>query len=293
MKIAVILASYNGENYIREQVESILNQSSVSIDLIISDDGSSDSTLKILNEFSDSRVKILRFNGRHGSAAKNFLSTIIRIDYSQYDFVAFSDQDDLWYQNKLIHGIECIKENLADAYSSNVMAFWPSGNIKLLNKAQPQKKYDYLFESAGPGCTYIMSRKIIDDIKLFLKERENILDKIWLHDWFIYAYARAFGFKWHIDERPTMYYRQHDNNQVGANYGLNAIIGRLKILNSGKYLNQVRFIKEVLSVSNINYINEKLGLLNRVKFLRDVWSFRRRNRDVMVLALLVIVGFFK
>lgn len=293
MKIAVILASYNGENYIREQVESILNQSSVSIDLFISDDGSTDRTLKILNEFSDLRVKILRFNGRHGSAAKNFLSTIIRIDYSEYDFVAFSDQDDIWYQDKLIRGIECIKKNLADAYSSNVMAFWPSGKTKLIDKAQSQKKYDYLFESAGPGCTYILSKKFINDIKLFLMEKNDIVDRIWMHDWLIYAYGRAFGFKWYIDEWPSMHYRQHNDNQVGANHGINAISGRLRILNSGKYLHQVRFIKEVLSVSNINYINEKLGLINRLKFFRDAWCFRRRKRDAIVLGLLVLLGYCK
>lgn len=293
MKIAVLLATYNGEKYIEEQINSIFKQLKVSCDIYISDDGSTDGTLSIVNNYRDQRVKILENKGRYGSAGRNFINTIVKVDYASYDFVAFCDQDDIWFEDKLVRSISAIKGRGVDAYSSNVLAFWPNGKKRLINKAQKQKKHDYLFEAAGPGCTYVIKSEIMQDIKNFLERNNSVVDQIWLHDWFVYAYVRSRGLKWLIDCAPTMLYRQHEHNQVGVNEGLRAMVGRLKFVRSGEYARQIRFLKELVGSSECPYLNERIGLFKRVQFLLDVCACRRRTRDQIALALMIAIGWYK
>ena len=155
---AVLLAAFNGEDWIEEQIESILNQKNIDVHIYVSLDISSDSTIEILNKIidKDKRVILLPYGEKFGNAAKNFYRLIKDVDFSNYDFISFSDQDDIWKENKLQNSCKAIREKNCDGFSSNVLAFWPNGKIKLIKKSQPQVKYDYFFESAGPGCSYVI-----------------------------------------------------------------------------------------------------------------------------------------
>ena len=95
--ISVCMATYNGETYIKEQIESIINQLSSSDELIISDDKSTDNTLKIINEFKDPRIKIYIHEKDHGFV-KNFENAL---EKAKGDFIFLSDQDDIWLPNKV------------------------------------------------------------------------------------------------------------------------------------------------------------------------------------------------
>jgi rhamnosyltransferase len=105
MKILVILASYNGAKYIKEQMDSILHQKLVSVDIMIFDDCSTDCTVKALNEYnSNPNVKIYEREKGTGNAPRNFFDAIKSLSeklINSYDFIAFSDQDDIWLPNKL------------------------------------------------------------------------------------------------------------------------------------------------------------------------------------------------
>ncbi|MCV5197981.1 hypothetical protein OFM41_31575, partial [Escherichia coli] len=81
----------------------------------------------------------------------------------------------------------------AHAYSSNIIAFWEDGRKCLIDKAQKQVKYDYLFEAAGPGCTYVLTNELCDSFKKFYLKHSDEVGKVTLHDWMIYAYARNRG----------------------------------------------------------------------------------------------------
>lgn len=103
-KVAVLLACYNGEEYIREQIISILEQRNVDVTIYISDDGSTDSTLNIINKLKKKYPeKIYLFNGPKRGFAQNFLS-LIRNEIVSGDFYAYSDQDDIWMDSKLEKG---------------------------------------------------------------------------------------------------------------------------------------------------------------------------------------------
>jgi rhamnosyltransferase len=195
-KIAVLLAAYNGMQWIEEQLDSVLNQVGVAITVFISIDPSNDGTEAWCAAYADvhPNVIVLPQTGRFGGAAPNFFRLIRDVDVGNYDFIAFSDQDDIWLQDKLQRAIAAIDAKEVDAYSSNVLAFWPNGKTHLLDKAQPQVEWDFLFEAAGPGCTYVLSNRLASPLKAAVLESWEPLQAVTLHDWYCYAFARSHGF---------------------------------------------------------------------------------------------------
>src|SRR6218665_2188139 len=211
-KVAILLAAYNGEKYIQEQIESILAQENISAHIFISIDQSNDQTLNILNSWENSNITVLPYGHRYGNAARNFYRLILDVDFSNFDLIGFADQDDRWKKDKLSRAIDRIEKTNSDAYSSNVTAFWEDGRFKEIIKSQPQKKWDHFFEAAGPGCTYLFPVGSFKKFKEFYKQNQQEISAITHHDWFIYAWYRASGLTWLIDENSSMFYRQHGNN---------------------------------------------------------------------------------
>ncbi|MCG3663341.1 MAG: glycosyltransferase [Aliarcobacter butzleri] len=296
-RVAVLLASYNGTKYIKEQIDSILNQKGVNVTIFISDDLSTDGNLQYLQNIykDEKRLVYLDSHNKFGGAAKNFFRLIKDVDFSNFDYVSLADQDDIWYDDKLIRAINTIKDKQIDAYSSNVLAFWEDGKEIILGKAQIQVKYDYLFEAAGPGCTYVLTKILASHIKNFLVQNWKDTNNIELHDWLIYAYSRENNYKWYIDEKPTMKYRQHVSNQVGANDGIFAKIKRLKLIFSSWYRNETIKIIEVLSLENkyrfTKYILNK-SYLNNLLLLKDSFKFRRKFSERIFLSILIFIGIY-
>ena len=260
-RFIVLLAAYNGLRWLDKQVDSILDQEKVDIELVISIDPSNDGTQDYFEKLAlnDSRVKLLATKEKFGGAAPNFFRLIRDTNFERADYISFADQDDIWDLDKLYRAHKCLVEKGGEAYSSNVLAFWESGRKVLINKAQPQTRYDYLFESAGPGCTFVFSRRLGELIQEKILEDIDAINSVWLHDWFCYSFARFNGFSWVIDPRPSLLYRQHDNNQVGANSGWKSLLHRVSIILSGDGFNRVLTQAKVLDqndVPPIEYISK-------------------------------------
>lgn len=296
-KIAVLLASYNGIKYIKEQLDSILNQKEVDVTIFISDDLSTDKTVEYLqNIYKDFKnIVYLTSGSKFGGAGKNFFRLIKDVDFSSFDFVSFVDQDDIWYEDKLIRAIKTIEDKQLDAYSSNVLAFWEDSKEMIINKSSLQARYDYLFEAAGPGCTYVLKKDLAISLQKFISENWENVNKVELHDWFIYAFARENNYKWHIDEKPSMRYRQHTSNQVGANDGLKAKLKRVKKVFSSWYREEIIKIIKVLRLENkykfSKYILNK-SYLNNLLLLKYSFEFRRNKKEKIYLFILFIFGIF-
>ena len=296
-KIAVLLASYNGVKYIKEQVDSILNQKEVDVTIFISDDLSTDKTIEYLQDiYKDFKnIVYLPSGSKFGGAGKNFFRLIRDVDFSSFDFISFVDQDDIWYEDKLIRAIKTIEDKQLDAYSSNVLAFWEDGKEMIINKSSLQARYDYLFEAAGPGCTYVLKKDLAISLQNFICENWEEVNKVELHDWFIYAFARENNYKWHIDEKPSMRYRQHTSNQVGANDGLKAKLKRLKKVFSSWYREEIIKIIKVLRLENkykfSKYILNK-SYINNLLLLKYSFEFRRNKKEKLFLSLLILLGIF-
>ena len=292
-KIAILLASYNGKKYIKEQIDSILNQKDVEVTIFISDDLSTDGTVEYLQDIykDEKRLIYLESSQKFSGAAKNFYRLICDVDFSDFNYVAFADQDDIWVEDKLACAVKILDEKQADGYSSNVLAFWENGKERLINKAQKQVEYDYLFEAAGPGCTYVLNIKLATKLKNFIMQNRIKVDEVSLHDWFMYAFARANDYKWLIDEKVGLRYRQHIINQIGANNGLDAKIKRLKMIFSSWYRNETIKILNILKLENkyrfSKYIVDR-KYINNLSLLININNMRRSKNDRIILILLIL-----
>lgn len=295
-KIAVLLAAYNGLPWIKEQVESILAQMDVDVTIHVSVDPSNDGTESWCAELAatEPRFVLLPSAGRFGGAAPNFFRLIKDVDFDGFDFIAFSDQDDIWLADKLAKAIRVLLDKSVDAYSSNVTAFWPNGKTLLLNKAQPQVAWDYLFESAGPGCTYVFSQKLAVVMKDSILRRWDSLQQISLHDWFCYAFARSHGYRWFIDPSPGLLYRQHEHNQFGANTGIAALVARYKAIMDGWWFTQVYSIACIVGVGDSTFVKswKKLGRYELLRLSLSANNCRRRRRDKLFFAVVCLVAVF-
>jgi rhamnosyltransferase len=303
MKIAILLATHNGLRWLPEQVDSILGQQGVDVRLIVSDDMSMDGTIEWLQALAarDERVTLLPQAGPYGSAARNFYRLLCDADFSETDYISFSDQDDVWHADKLARAVALLQERKAAAVSSNVIAFWSDNRRQLVDKAQPQQAYDYLFEAAGPGCTYVLSLALAYAVRNQLKVFSAAgTDLPAYHDWLCYALCRARGERWVIDAVPSMEYRQHASNEVGVNEGVQSGQVRVRKIASGWYRREV--LKQAHMGLSLRPHDQRLATLvfrlergnwlDRVVLACNVCRLRRRLRDRLTLAALFLSGLF-
>lgn len=290
---AVCLAAFNGALWLPEQIDSILCQTGVVVKLFVSVDKSTDNTQEFFETIAQSqdRIVILPHGDRFGGAARNFFRIIKDVNFQNFDYVAFADQDDIWLPNKLLRAHEMLSCTEADGYSSNVIAFWSDGRKSLIEKSQQQVQWDFLFEAAGPGCTYVIRNELACAVQHVVRTRWDEIQEVGLHDWFIYAFARANGYRWVIDDVPGMLYRQHENNQVGVNAGWRAFIHRADKVLSGWGLAQSALISRLVGLSDAPFFlrwsdRSRLSLLY---LALHAWQCRRRVRDKFIFGLSCLV----
>lgn len=295
------MAVKNGLINLQQQIESILNQNHCHVSLLVSDDFSTDGSTQFLQLYSKNKenIKLLPNTHAYGSAAKNFFRLILEVEPYNYDFIAFSDQDDIWLPDKLIRHIQLARDHNADGISSNVLAFWPNGHEILLDKAQPQRELDFLFESAGPGCTFLMTPWLVGKVREQLLDENNPAKNIAFHDWLTYAVCRAYGHKWIIDSEPSVKYRQHQTNVIGANVGISAKCARVQSLKQRWYRNEVIKIAKVCykistntDIYTIIMLLQNKKLFPQTKLLFYIAKSRRKALDRFFLGCAILTGLF-
>lgn len=216
-KIDILMATYNGEKYLVEQIESILNQTYSNFNLIISDDNSTDSTKKILKgyEKKDSRIKVI-FNDKNVGSNENFKKLLKKVDNN---FFMFSDQDDIWYNTKIEESLNKLKIEDADLVFTDLEIV--DSNLNIINKSFNKKKKYYkkiikyndfkrvFLYNVVTGCTILCKSKYINDILSFT------YSKTILHDHIVALLVSLKGTITYLN-KSTVKYRQHNNNQVGS-----------------------------------------------------------------------------
>lgn len=282
-RFAVCLAAYNGRAYIAEQIDSILQQLDVSIEVFISVDMSIDGTEVCLAEWAlaEPRLKLLPFGHRFGGAGPNFYRLLREVDLSGFDYLSFADQDDVWHSDKLCHAHSMMTAQNAVGYSSNFSAFWPTGESRFVNKAWPQRTSDFLFESAGPGCTYVLHSSLAIPLQQFVRDADISLLRVDYHDWFTYAFARSNNFPWMIDTWSSMQYRQHAHNQIGVNAGLRSFWLRARKILNGYGFEQSLLIADLLNLSSLPLVQRGLrgGRLGYLWLALCANQCRRKRMD--------------
>lgn len=212
--IIVFLSTYNGEKYVKEQVESIFNQQNIKVYCIIRDDGSTDRTKEILYELKKKYIDIEILEGENIGWKRSFYELVF--NKRKADYYAFADQDDVWLPNKLDRGVKKIsnrekKEKKPVLYYSD--SYLVNEKLKIIGKSlnfnPPKSKETSLFFSFGQGCTMIFNNEAKD---LFTKKYYS--NEI-AHDWWLSILCTYFGEIIH-DNFCSMYYRQHLNNVCGG-----------------------------------------------------------------------------
>ena len=280
--VYVLMAVYNGEQWLPEQIQSALNQEDVMVRLVISVDVSMDDSFALCQRISEGnpQVEVLAYGERFGSATRNFSRLITEVDTAEADFVAFCDQDDIWDSDKLIRSIKSLSEQACSAVSSDVTAFWEDGRQRIIVKSQPQRRLDYVLEAAGPGSTYVLNREVWSAYKSWLSER--LTDELPPHDWLIYAFCRIYGYPWFILPESTVLYRQHEGNFLGANLGFRGRLTRIESIRSGEFRQDVSRLKHLFR-ADFPISTTRFGLLKH-------WSqLRRKRSEAVIFALLCIV----
>lgn len=192
--VSVVMATYNGEQYLREQIDSILNQTYPVYELIIQDDGSTDNTVAIVNEYANRNPVVKVFvNERNMGLNQNFKTAAMR---ATGDYVAISDQDDVWYSDKLERQVAAIGDNdvCSSAFHRNLMA----GKLEVWNF--PCNVERLLFFSYVCGHTMLCRRD-------FIQNPDNWQDYMW-YDWSLSLHG-SLGHGLVQLEEPMVWHRLH------------------------------------------------------------------------------------
>lgn len=300
--VLILLTTYNGVIWIEDQIKSILSQSRVNVKILVSDDFSNDESPKLLGDIikNNPNIKKLDNSIKCGTAGQNFFQLIRNCDYKNFDYIAFSDQDDIWLENKLFNGIKCLEQSSACGYSSSALAFWDSGKEKLLTQNQSVRNLDYLFEGAGQGCTFIMKSDLFSLVQKFCKNNKSLTDSFYYHDWLVYLIARTNRKKWFFDNRSFIKYRQHTGNETGAKGSFTAIKSRLRLIANGWYKGQIEVALEIarLTINKSsdlekfeNIFTTKKSIFRRLNLARFfIFHGRRKFADRLVLVLSSLLG---
>ena len=297
MKMLVLLSTWNGSRYVREQLASILAQKvDGTLEVLVRDDGSSDDTIQIIEEMNDGRVRVIR--GENLGAKGSFMALLANAANSSADYVALADQDDVWLPGKLQRAVSKLAELDGPALYCST--------LKLVDdKLQPLDEYRFVdnvgFESSFlvncvTGCTCVVNRGLLG-----LLSGKPEIGQILMHDWWLYIVAASFG-RVVYDEESYILYRQHASNQVGMRTGLAALIHRtrqfLKRPSVPSRLTQAHEFERIyghrLSAANQRYLAQLVACEGR-PFARLRFAVTRRPRrrvlfDDFVALLTFLVG---
>ena len=238
MKVSILMCTYNGEQYIREQLKSISAQTFNNWDIWISDDGSTDKTVNICKEYKKKEThKVYLREGPRSGFAMNFMSILANCDNTS-DFYAFADQDDIWLPEKLKVAVDAImsqSENIPVLYCSrtelvdkNGREFKPKQYSNLRNDSPSFR--NALVQSIASGNTMVMNRSAK---RLVMKFKLN--GKIPSHDWWFYQVVTGAGGVVIYDKTTSLLYRQHGKNLIGDNGGILAKLKRGMMFINGEY----------------------------------------------------------
>lgn len=205
IEVQVLLATYNGEKYLAEFLESISLQDGVKVELIVSDDGSTDQTLEILRNFKSQNPMTRIIDGPRLGPRQNFFSLLKQ---ANAQFIAFADQDDIWMPNHLLESIRRISTRKEPALSfapllefrfKGKFKIWPR-NLKVLSRQEM-----YIFENPARGCTQVFNRELLEIAKKVPH------DYALMHDSWLINLATITG-STVSGNTPEIYYRLHRQN---------------------------------------------------------------------------------
>ena len=283
--VTILMATLNGGKYLECQLKSIFQQSHKNWRLMISDDGSVDDTLNIINDFifSNPNCNVKLLKGPQLGFAQNFLNMLKYVDT---DYACFCDQDDIWLPDKLSYSISKLtSRSVPSVYGSRTLLIDAKGSF--LGKSPKFKKpavfRNALVQSIAGGNTMMLNAPAI-----------NLLSKVYSkgyipvsHDWWVYLLISGAGGEILYDSCPKVFYRQHEKNIIGSNKSFVGRIYRIRLLLLGQYklwtdinIDILLKVSYILTYENKKILDEfvrarKLPLFKRYSLMRQIGLYRQ------------------
>ncbi|EGG32449.1 glycosyltransferase family 2 protein [Paenibacillus sp. HGF5] len=306
-KVQVLLSAYNGEQYISEQIQSILNQTHAAVSILIRDDGSTDKTMELLDQWVTTHPdKIKLIKGTNVGVVSSFFE-LLRAADAEADYYSFCDQDDVWLDHKVEHAIARLDSSIYTEVPAMVFTSTYLTDDELNRKgawpkppAQEPSFFNALYENIAIGATITMNRSARN---LFINSKSVDSQKVLMHDWWFYVLVSAFGTVIY-DNKPSMLYRQHNNNVVG---GSNSIVGKLKSKwtsfkrHTGKDLlhKQASEFDRIYGSRLTGEQKEQLDLflatrtrfMDRLHYARKSKLYRQSKAESLLFKFFILIGF--
>ena len=221
--VLVLMATYNGEKYLNDQLNSIFNQTNVQVKVLVRDDGSTDNTISILKDWSKTN-DLEWYTGEHLNVQFGFYDLMVCAKNYDCDYFAFSDQDDIWDNDKLYIALKHLQEadNLKPSlyYCEQKLV---DENLNYLDthylNTKRNLKTKFIFSDIA-GCTAVFNKDLL--LKVIAYKPSYMM----MHDTWILKVCLSLGGKVFMDKNPHMNYRQHGNNTVGLSNTLSSKIKR-------------------------------------------------------------------
>lgn len=301
-KIVVLMSTYNGEKYIKTQIDSILKQTNVAIELLVRDDGSTDSTVSILNEYA-LQGKLKYYTGQNLKTAYSFLDLIKHAP--QADFYALSDQDDYWFPNKLSVAINrmIVLENQKKAILYYGRPIETDKNLKplhpipVMNLTKSFKQS--IITNCALGCTMVFNH----EFRLLIEHYQP--EFLIMHDYWLCQLAWGIDAKVICDQTQVMYYRRHENNVCSKNISINwkqhVILCWQNIMdneqkNSKQIQQLLKGYKSFMSQKNLSICNQvvnyKKTIIHKFILLKNLVFYIKSLYDLRTFCLRVLFGKF-
>lgn len=312
MSVQILMSTYNGEKYIRTQLDSILEQDYRNMGILIRDDGSADATREIIKEYAEKYSNITWYAGKNIGVQKSFFDLITKADLEK-DYYAFADQDDKWLPGKISRAV-----SILERYSKDVPVLYCSDKIIVDEELRPlkvtvsriMKKPSFgnaLVQDMCTGCTAVMNRTLLSLL------RNQIPDYVIMHDWWFYLTAACFGMVYY-DKESYILYRQHGNNTSGAMLNRRTLLQyRLHQLFHPRgeiYCQAMNFLdiygkddsthmNQGVSLPQIPYKNLKLlmdllkareNIFYRIRLAVNPHIFRQKTSDNIILRFIILIG---
>ncbi|WP_268624010.1 glycosyltransferase family 2 protein [Paenibacillus alvei] len=304
-KVQILVSTYNGEKYLREQLDSLLNQTHSHFFITIRDDGSSDRTTTIVQNYVDANPnKIEAFYEQNVGVIASFFKLLLNYVHEDTDYICFCDQDDVWMSDKLERGIRSLGSHPFDV---PLLYLTPTQmvdeNLQLLNIWPPVPKqgpsfFNAIIENIAVGATIMLNRPAINLMISNVPSHESIV----MHDWWAYIVVSAFG-QVIYDGKPSIYYRQHQGNVVGGQKGfIDTLIRKWKNYSEHckekKYWTQAKEFErcwgEHLSTELGSELQRFLaldrGIVERTYYAMTTHLYRQSKLDNFVIRLMMIRG---
>ena len=280
-RVCILLATYQGGTFLQAQLDSLAAQIHRDWQLVVSDDGSTDETHSILGQFTaemaaTGRQVTVQDGPRTGGAA-NFLTLLGQAPDA--DWVALSDQDDIWLEHRLTQGIAALQDLPADRpalYCSATIVTDIDLSNERPSRHQPKPPgfRNALLQNIAAGNTILLNRAAMRIIRDLAPGAAKIHGTA-VHDWWLYQIVTGAGGQVIYDPRPTLYYRQHGKNEVGANEGLAAALFRFRFMLAGRLHRWTEANLKALALAEPYLTPENRQLVAEFAALRKRWLLPR------------------